>query len=255
VSGSLALVTSVEGGTLDVFDISDPDDPIEIGTLPIAGVPHDVVWNGTRAIVVGEPSMLWTIDLTDPTTPTLQGQTSLPRSGQFVAIRDGIAYVADSQGLTLVDISNSSAPDVIGSTPASVESARYISMNDERVFVAGADADFSGPPYYGGIWSYPLQCGVVAVADPAPGVSVSPSVRPNPFRAGAVISGVAIGPLRIFDVTGRLVRTLPGDEHRTPSTEVFWDGRDDAGRLVPGGHYFIRSGGSKALTIRALKLR
>jgi len=46
--------------------------------------------------------------------------------------------------------------------------------------------------------------------------------------------------LRIFDVNGRLVRTLvSGVQSPGPYTSI-WDGRDDSGRGVASGNYFAR---------------
>jgi len=47
--------------------------------------------------------------------------------------------------------------------------------------------------------------------------------------------------LRVFDVSGRLVRELIKAETRTPGRhEVVWKGRDDSGRQVASGTYFYR---------------
>ena len=47
--------------------------------------------------------------------------------------------------------------------------------------------------------------------------------------------------LRVFDLSGRLVRNLIQGELRTPGRhEVVWNGRDDAGRQVASGTYFYR---------------
>lgn len=69
--------------------------------------------------------------------------------------------------------------------------------------------------------------------------------RPNPFNPRTTIAfdlpkqeSVS---LRIFDVSGRLVRVLvdgdvtPGGRH-----ESRWNGRDDDGRRVASGTYFYR---------------
>lgn len=67
---------------------------------------------------------------------------------------------------------------------------------------------------------------------------------PNPFNPSTEIrfSVGRAGPasVRIFDLQGRLVRTLL-DGHLTagPWTRV-WDGRDDAGRRAPSGAYYVR---------------
>jgi hypothetical protein len=59
--------------------------------------------------------------------------------------------------------------------------------------------------------------------------------------------------LRIYDCTGRLVRTLsPGTRPLAPEPSVMWDGRDDAGRAVAAGLYFCRletAGGSAGVKL------
>jgi len=67
---------------------------------------------------------------------------------------------------------------------------------------------------------------------------------PNPFNPQATIrfslerDGVAT--LRAFDVQGRLVRTIFDGFVAAGSREVRWDGRDDSGRELPSGTYFLR---------------
>ena len=75
---------------------------------------------------------------------------------------------------------------------------------------------------------------------------------PNPFHAKTVISvQYAVGSeeklltpysllptISIYDLSGRLIRTLPITEHRLPVTEVTWDGTDTYGNQVPSGVYF-----------------
>ncbi len=70
-------------------------------------------------------------------------------------------------------------------------------------------------------------------------------IYPNPFRRHAEIhfTGVAnekIVWLKIYDLSGRCVRTLvdkllPTQEHRM----FYWDGKDNQGRRVPSGVYFV----------------
>jgi hypothetical protein len=65
------------------------------------------------------------------------------------------------------------------------------------------------------------------------------AAAPNPFRDRVELrrGGVSDGPARarIYDVTGRVVRRLG-----TVGGTFAWDGRDDRGRVVPGGVYFAR---------------
>jgi hypothetical protein len=67
---------------------------------------------------------------------------------------------------------------------------------------------------------------------------------PNPFNPSThiVFELAAAGPvqLRVFDVSGRIVRDLLDAELPAGPHEVLWDGRDDAGKTMPGGVYLYR---------------
>ncbi len=88
----------------------------------------------------------------------------------------------------------------------------------------------------------------VEITPPASGVVLYPN-RPNPVRSSTKIpfaigapSGVARATLRIFDASGRLVRTLLENEAETlPAVRLTtWDGRDEKGRRVGSGIYYYR---------------
>jgi len=69
--------------------------------------------------------------------------------------------------------------------------------------------------------------------------------RPNPFRTGTNIGfGVPVGggpmKLKVFDIEGRLVRTLIDGDRAAGYTAEYWDGRDDADRTVGSGVYFYQ---------------
>jgi hypothetical protein len=88
----------------------------------------------------------------------------------------------------------------------------------------------------------------VEITPPASGVVLYPN-RPNPVRsttqipfAIAASSGFARVTLRIFDASGRLVRTLlESDAETLPAVRLTsWDGRDEKGRRVGSGIYYYR---------------
>ena len=68
--------------------------------------------------------------------------------------------------------------------------------------------------------------------------------RPNPFAGATALRFTLARPgrvsLRVFDVAGRLVRTLVDDVRPAGAAEARWDGRDEAGRGVRGGIYLAR---------------
>jgi hypothetical protein len=92
------------------------------------------------------------------------------------------------------------------------------------------------------------------------------SLMPNPSNGRLQIAysiglDVQKAELKIFDVTGRLVKSfnhLSANQHGgiQPVNQVVWDGSDDVGRSVPAGVYFVRlEADNKTLTEKAILLR
>lgn len=69
---------------------------------------------------------------------------------------------------------------------------------------------------------------------PAP----NPSAREFAFRVS--LASDAHARIRVFDASGRLVRTLADHGLRAGPSAFEWDGRDARGASVPGGVYFLR---------------
>ncbi len=106
---------------------------------------------------------------------------------------------------------------------------------------------------------------VVLLQDPSnaqlasPGAVNRPSIDlrfANPFRAPGVIhldiTETAPADVRVLDATGRRIRQLASDLVGPTSTSLVWDARDDRGRPVARGVYFVQVAAGKAL--RASKL-
>ncbi len=80
--------------------------------------------------------------------------------------------------------------------------------------------------------------------DPEPRIFTSPASWPNPFRSETSIhfalpvQGRVI--LSVYDVSGRLVRELTRGYEGPGPQVVVWDGRDDVGRALSAGPYFVR---------------
>jgi len=67
---------------------------------------------------------------------------------------------------------------------------------------------------------------------------------PNPFNPSTmIVFELATGglvQLRVFDIGGRMVRRLMESDLSSGRHEVLWNGRDDAGRALPGGVYLYQ---------------
>jgi flagellar hook assembly protein FlgD len=83
---------------------------------------------------------------------------------------------------------------------------------------------------------------------------------PNPFNPATTISfGLADAghvTLRIYDASGRLVRTLVDRSYGTVRHDAMWNGRNDRGQPVTTGIYFcLLSAGGETFTQKMLLLK
>jgi hypothetical protein len=87
-------------------------------------------------------------------------------------------------------------------------------------------------------------------------VTMLQSIRPNPSQQSAELEFSLAKPsqvtLAIFDVGGRRVRMLTSDMLPAGSHARAWDGRDDNGRSVGAGIYFVRLSAGAATFSRPL---
>lgn len=108
LSGELAFVAVGEGG-LQIIDVADPGSPRWIGGMGTLFAQAVQVADGV-AFVADDSGGLLLIDVADPSAPhELQ---SLNMSATDLVVRDGFAYVADSETLWVVNVANAMAPQV-----------------------------------------------------------------------------------------------------------------------------------------------
>jgi hypothetical protein len=83
-----------------------------------------------------------------------------------------------------------------------------------------------------------------ASSTPIPRKPSLEACKPNPFRDRTLISyqlpQAGNVSLRVYDVTGRTVRTLASGHKQPGAYTVTWDSKDSRGRQVPHGIYFYR---------------
>lgn len=81
---------------------------------------------------------------------------------------------------------------------------------------------------------------------------------PNPFNAGTLITFALPQAervsLAIYDVTGRLVKTLVAGDYDAGKHEIFWDGRAEDGAIVASGLYLYRLSAGSFVAQRKLTL-
>ncbi|MCK4255956.1 T9SS type A sorting domain-containing protein, partial [candidate division WOR-3 bacterium] len=69
-------------------------------------------------------------------------------------------------------------------------------------------------------------------------------ITPNPFRTTTEIRySIPIQryvELKIYNLAGQLVKTLVNEQQKARTYIIKWNGRDDKGRSLPSGMYFIK---------------
>ena len=86
------------------------------------------------------------------------------------------------------------------------------------------------------------------------------AVQPNPFNPRTTVRFdlPIAGPVRlaVYDVAGRLIRTLVDADQPSGTHAAAWDGRDASGCSVASGSYFARlEAGGKVETVRMSLVR
>jgi len=81
---------------------------------------------------------------------------------------------------------------------------------------------------------------------------------PNPFNPSTTIDFTMPRPghlaLKIFDVRGRLVRTLMDEQRQAGPGQVVWNGTDERGAHVPSGVYFYEARAGQEVRVRKLTM-
>ena len=174
-------------------------------------------------------------------------------------------YSVDAvQALTAARASNdgaielNSVPELIGFHYTTADGTDYLVRNifalGSPVFIAPNDVvPGKGKPD-------PERRGELEPPGSVPRATMLLNAHPNPFNPTTMIPYCLASServtLRIFDAQGKLVRTLAEGEKPAGSYEVAWNGRDDSGRSVATGMYFVQlQAGSYEATKKLLMIR
>ncbi|HPU86411.1 MAG TPA: FlgD immunoglobulin-like domain containing protein, partial [Candidatus Latescibacteria bacterium] len=180
-----------------------------------------------------------------------------PRLLAFVRSGDGWDLVVSDPHEVLGCDLTLLLPDEVGPTFSGDGAIEY-SVNDRTALVGIARADFTNPVllHVSGTSAPPeivtasLNEGAIPAAPSEPLRFTLSQNTPNPFNPSTTIrftlTEAGHVTLAVYDVNGRLVRTLVGPTASAAQTfpsgphEVVWDGRDSNGREVASGVYLVR---------------
>ena len=255
-------VLAVTTGGTRLVDFVDPANPVERGFTSVApgkwlGRVGDLVivsnLGGTYAIDVSDPDGL-------PTAWTLTGQAAaFATRGTHIVF----GFTGPAPHLQVYDMSGGT-PVAVGPTFGTAVGTS-LDWSDDFLVTGAMEAwdmsDVASPAYLGNVAApegeaYVAGEYVVTAAGPAaihcstsaaidiPGAAAVVVAAPNPFNPATQISyGIDRAgsvDLRIMDARGALVRTLFTGSRDIGHYSERWDGRDDSGRAVAAGVYFVR---------------
>lgn len=184
VSGSHAYVTAW-GGALYVIDISNPYAPRIVGTVSGLSWANDVFVSGSYAYVADSISGIHVIDVSTPASPSLVGTVTkkgiqnpspFDNNGLWpdgVSVQGKHAFVTDSEGLQVIDITDLNNPVLKATVP--------FSLGAEHVFVSGRYAYVTGS---GGTGTGMLFIVDVSAYAQSPKPSVTISLNQSQYKIG-----------------------------------------------------------------------
>jgi hypothetical protein len=166
-----------------------------------------------------------------PPPPTPGGYASV---ANVVAVVGGANYKTMSEGYDNCVI-------------RSVNTLGYPACGDDEVLTNWFGAVLTWANFSACHWATPVGIGDPNSAVP-PAVHTSlANAYPNPMNPTATISYTVGTPgkvmLRVFDVSGRVIRTLVDEAKVTGRYSVIWDGSNDRGEKVASGVFFYQLNG------------
>jgi hypothetical protein len=128
---------------IGVVDVSSATMPAWVNTVDIGGEPRALAYDGSYLYCTTfDDSGFVVLSLSDPTTPSVVGSTTLAYQTYGLDVAGGYAYVAVyTAGLNVVSLSNPSAPSLHGSYDTPGQAYDACVVNDTVVVVADNSQD------------------------------------------------------------------------------------------------------------------
>ncbi|MFN7964796.1 MAG: hypothetical protein U0V87_03795 [Acidobacteriota bacterium] len=142
VSGGVALVSDPIGG-LFAFDLSNINAPALTSQITTPGSPSGIWLEGKRLFVADGPAGLTILDVANPASPRMIGNTVPPSGAQTTAVQvvGGYAYLSDFfQGLAVFDVRRSAAPNTLAASLPLPSEARDAVLSGNTLYVAAGEA-------------------------------------------------------------------------------------------------------------------
>jgi len=236
----LVVCRNESGPRLEIYDVADPIAPVLLGSLTLDGYYDQLRVLGDQLFAqpLGGPISVY--DLGDPSAPVFL--SDIPAVGPLRDLHkegDFLYLTLRSVGLQVVDMQHPTAPVILGGVTADGGWPSLVWVQGQPLFSENTALMAAAP-----------ACRPSAVGDgPAvPPVGLLVQAHPNPFnpQVNLRVSLPAAGLARvgIVDVRGRRVRQLVSEVLPAGTLDLQWNGRNDQGRNLPSGTYFVQVRGN-----------
>lgn len=227
VKDSLAYVANYFN-ELFIIDVSDPANPFRVSfAYPPTGFAWDVKVSGSHAYVANYDGGLWVVDISDPASPQTASIYDTPGFASGVFVDSPYVYVADYYSLLIFE-----------HYPVGVEEDPdfRLKISDLRLM-----QNQPNPFHFTTLIRY--QIPLTRLPD-----------RQAGFAKGGQEGDLQDIRLAIYDITGRLLKTLVDEEVETGVYQTMWDGKDKRGEDVSSGIYFYRLQAGSRIKTRKMTL-
>ena len=123
VGGSVNVISTdgthayVGGGqSLSVLDLSEPSQPLQVGSICLPNAIKSMSLVGNYAYVAAGAAGLFVVDVSDPASPTVRGRWHQGGiDANAISVAGGFAYITSDEGMEVIDVSDPAAPVKVGS--------------------------------------------------------------------------------------------------------------------------------------------
>ncbi len=229
------LYVAASYGGLKILDIADPLNPVMVGA--VAGFcAEDLALEGSRAAVLDSQyeGIVVFVDIAHASAPVVTSTLAMPHMEDLELVGGYVYAGCFGYGVNVIDGRNPTDPYIAGTI--------YSGMSVEHLFKLD-DCLLTGNY----LRKVPFQCaGATPVLhrDELLKATAILQTAPNPFNPRTTITFSVGSPGRVvatvFSLAGRKVATLADGTFSAGAHQVEWQGRDDKGRPMPSGTYFVQ---------------
>lgn len=203
-----------------------------LGSRSMATPPHGVrqiAMNSNRAVFLRNGGNIFFDVTTSPPTEVLANVSSLSHDVELTP--DGAtAFIQTENAVVFYNMNTGALIDFHSSTPAAGDRSLVVTDTRAMALRTSGNAVFS-------------ICDVTGVGDAFEPRAILTPMFPNPMTASGSTLRYQVertGPvsIEVYNATGRLQRTLVDQVMLQGSFEIYWDGRNREGVLVPNGVYY-----------------